>query len=185
MNRSAAPRIETERLILRGRTMADFPAFAAMWADPVTTTHFASGPIGREDAWTGFSRSEGLWVLHGFSMWLIEEMSTGAFVGEAGGFERMRDLSESIDGMLEFGWSIGKAFYGRGYAGEAVRAALSWADAHCPQTKHIAIIAPTNLASVRVAEAVGFSFAGEMDFKGRPALKCLRSRGAPISRRST
>lgn len=172
-----APRLETERLILRARTAADFPAFAAMWADPITTAHFASGPVGREDAWTMFARSEGLWALHGFSMWLLEDKATGAFVGEVGGFDRKRDLSDPIDGMLEFGWAIAPAFHGRGLAREAVVAALRWCDQYCPHAEHIAIIAPTNEASIKVAQAVGFTNGGPMDFKGRETLRFLRARG--------
>lgn len=179
---SEALQLETERLILRRRRLEDFPAVAAMWADPITVQYFASGPIGREDAFTAFARWEGLWDLHGYSMWLVEDKSTGAVVGEVGGFDRLRDLAEPLDGKLEFGWAIAPAFYGRGYAREAVIAALAWADAHCPHPEHVAVINPDNTPSLKLAAHVGFAHPRAFDFKGRETVLLTRARGAPMDR---
>lgn len=172
--------LHTPRLTLRRRVKEDFPAYAAMWADPVTVTHFSTGPFSREDSWQRFARLEGLWQLVGFASWLVEETATGDFVGDVGPFDFKRDLAEPLDGMLEFGWAIAARHYGKGYAREAVRAALAWSDQNCPHPTHCALIAPTNAPSMAVADAVGFAFAREVDFKGQPSRLYLRERGAPI-----
>jgi RimJ/RimL family protein N-acetyltransferase len=171
-------RLETARLILRRRRIEDFPETLAMWSDPVTTRHFFSGSLSREDAFTAFTRWEGLWDLHGYSMWLVEEKATGDFVGEAGGFDRLRDLTEPLDGVLEFGWAIAQRHYGKGYAREAVAAALAWADAHCPHPLHVAIINPVNAPSLRLAAHLGFRDARPFDFKGRETVLLTRARSA-------
>jgi RimJ/RimL family protein N-acetyltransferase len=45
------PILETERLRLRGHRLDDFPASAAMWADPVVTRHTTGKPQTREEVW--------------------------------------------------------------------------------------------------------------------------------------
>jgi len=65
------PTIETERLILRGHTPEDFPAFAAMWADPVVTRFIGGAPLAEEDAWAKYLRVAGHWALLGYGFWSI------------------------------------------------------------------------------------------------------------------
>ena len=50
------PVIETERLILRGHRIDDFPSYAAMWAEPVVTRFIGGAPLSEEDAWAKFLR---------------------------------------------------------------------------------------------------------------------------------
>lgn len=48
------PVIETERLILRGHRPEDFPAFAAIRADPLVARFTTGKPIKEEEAWSKF-----------------------------------------------------------------------------------------------------------------------------------
>lgn len=160
------PRIETPRLALRGRTLDDFPAYAAIWAAPETVRYTARAAVGAEEAWNKFARMEGLWSLTGYGWWIVEEKSTGAVVGEVGLADFKRDMSPSLAGMPEFGWMIAPAAHGKGYAKEALGAALSWAEAKFPRTTFCCIIDSDNAASVRVAEAHGFQRAGVGAYKG-------------------
>ena len=48
-------------------------------------------------------------------------------LGEAGYLEAKRDIAPSLKGTPEVGWAFVKAAQGKGYATEAVRAALTWA----------------------------------------------------------
>ena len=60
---AGAPRIETERLILRGHAGEDFEPLAAMWADPEMVEHIGGEPFPREVSWQRFLRYYGLWPI--------------------------------------------------------------------------------------------------------------------------
>lgn len=150
------PVLETERLILRGRTMADFPAYAAMWAEPEVVRHITGRPLSEEEAWTKFARMSGFWTLLGCGFWLAEEKASGRLVGEAGVGDFRRDIAPPLAGKPEFGWVFAGAAQGKGYATEAGRAALSWAEAKFPGATMCCIINEGNAASIRVAEKLDF-----------------------------
>ena len=150
------PRLETDRLILRRRTIEDFPAYAAMWADPRVVRHFSTGPLNEEDAWTKFARMEGYWRLAGYGFWLVEEKASGALIGEVGAADFKRAIIPPLAGKPEFGWVLSGDAHGKGYAREAVAAALQWAEAKFPGATFSCIIDPSNEPSIRVAEHFGF-----------------------------
>jgi RimJ/RimL family protein N-acetyltransferase len=145
------PVIETERLKLRGHHLDDFGACAAMWADPIVTRHIGGRPFSEEESWTRLLRYVGHWALLGFGSWVVEEKSTGSFVGEIGFADYKRDMEPSLKGTPEIGWVFATQSHGKGYATEAVRAAVGWGDARFGAGPTACIIAPENLASIRVA----------------------------------
>jgi RimJ/RimL family protein N-acetyltransferase len=49
MTGTNVPVLETERLVLRGHTLEDFPAYAAMWADPQVTKFIGGKPFSEEE----------------------------------------------------------------------------------------------------------------------------------------
>ncbi len=169
------PVIETPRLILRGRTIADFPAYAAMWADPRVTQFTTRNPIGEEDAWTKFARMDGFWSLTGYGFWIIEEKGPGRLLGEAGLADFKREIEPSLAGKPEFGWIVVADAHGRGVATEAASAALSWADRKFPKATMCCIIDPDNAASIRVAEKCGFREAARTAYKKKPIIILERS----------
>lgn len=160
------PIVETSRLILRGRRLEDFPAYAAMWASPEVARFTTVNPLKEEDAWIKFMRMEGLWALTGYGFWIVEEKASGAVIGEIGLADFKRDISPSLDGMPEFGWVLAPGAHGKGYAKEAAGAALSWAEPKFPRTTFCCIIDPANKASVGVAEALGFGRVALAPYKG-------------------
>ncbi len=162
------PIVETSRLILRGRTAADFPAYAAIWAAPEVARFTTVMPLGAEEAWVKFARMEGLWALTGFGFWLVEEKATGAVIGEIGLADFKRAIEPSLDGKPEFGWILAPSVHGRGYAKEAVAAALHWGTRKFPGATFSCIIDPANAASIRVAEAHAFRRVADAPYKGKP-----------------
>ena len=149
------PVIETERLRLRAHTLGDFEVLAATWADPAVVRHIGA-PSTRTDSWSRLLRYRGHWALMGFGLWAIEEKQTGRYLGDLGLAEFQRDIQPSFEGTPEAGWAFATAAGGKGYATEALRTALQWADANLSAPKTCCIITPENLASVRVAEKCGF-----------------------------
>lgn len=169
------PVIETERLILRGRRLSDFPAYAGMWRDPAVVRFISGKPLTREEAWTKFTRMAGCWAINGYGFWTIEEKATGAFIGEAGAADFKRDLEPSLDGKPEFGWGLIPSAQGKGYASEALAAALSWARGNLEAETFCCIISPDNAPSIRVAEKAGFVKSGEAPYHGEPVAIFERS----------
>src|SRR5580698_334184 len=170
--------IETERLRLRGHCPADFAVSAAMWADPVVTRHIGGRPQTEEETWSRLLRYAGHWALLGFGYWAVEEKATGSFVGELGFADYKRELQPALHGTPEIGWVLASPAHGKGYATEAVRAAVAWGDAHFPSAGTACIIAPENLASIRVAAKCGYSRPQPATYKGKPTLLFVRERDA-------
>ena len=150
------PLLETERLRLRGHRLDDFPACAAMWADPMVTRHLGGKPFTREEAWARLLRYIGHWALLGFGFWVVEEKASGEFVGELGFADFKRNIEPALDGMPEIGWILASRVHGRGYATEGVRAAVAWGERHFGAVHMACVIHPENTTSLRVADKCGF-----------------------------
>jgi RimJ/RimL family protein N-acetyltransferase len=150
------PNLETERLRFRGHRLEDFADSAAMWSDPVVTRHIGGKPFSREEVWARMLRYVGHWAWLGFGYWALEEKATGDFVGELGFADYKRDIQPSLDGTPELGWALATRVHGKGYATEAVRAAIAWGDEHFGKARTACLIHPENLASIRVAEKCGY-----------------------------
>ena len=168
------PVIETERLKLRGHRLEDFGACAAMWADPVVTRHIGGRPFSEEESWTRLLRYVGHWALLGFGYWVVEEKPTGSFVGEIGFADYKRDMQPPLKGTPEIGWAFAAQSHGKGYATESVRAAVAWADARFGAGPTACIIAPENLASIRVAEKCGYRKLRLASYKGQATMLFVR-----------
>lgn len=81
------PVIETERLILRRWRDSDIAPNTAMLSDPPTARFITADgkPVTEElVGWRNAAIMAGHWVLHGFGMFVVEEKSTGKFVGRVG-----------------------------------------------------------------------------------------------------
>ena len=148
------PVLETERLVLRGPTLADFEDSYAMWRTPEVNKHIGGKPRSEEETWARIQRYAGHWVLLGFGMWMVRDRE-GEFVGEVGFMDYRRDMTPKLT-AIECGWVLTGAHHGKGYATEAMRAALAWGDTHLGQ-KFECIIDHDNAPSIRVAEKLGFA----------------------------
>lgn len=152
-----APRLETKRLILRETRADDFDACAALWADARVVRHIGGTPSTPGESWNRMLRFPGLWTLLGYGYWTLEEAASGRFCGQVGFADFKRDLSLDIDGVPEAGWVLSPDIHGKGYATEAMTAALAWLDAHVEAPASCCLIDPDNAASIRVAEKLGYA----------------------------
>lgn len=164
------PVLETDRLTLRPHRLDDFPNCAAMWADANVTRFIGGKPLTEEESWVRLLRYVGHWFLLGFGYWVVEEKATGHFLGEVGFAENQRDIEPSLKGTLETGWVFLPRAHGKGFATEAVLAALRWSDLHFPSTKTTCIIDAPNLASFRVAEKCGYRELSRTAYKGESVI---------------
>lgn len=142
------PRLETDRLILRLPEARDFEAWALFAADE-EAARYLGGAQPRPAAWRGMAQMAGAWRLRGFSMFSVEEKSTGRWVGRVGPWQ-----PEGWPGT-EVGWGIVRACWGRGYAREAASAAIDWAFGSLGWDEVIHCIVPQNANSQAVARKLG------------------------------
>ncbi|MBU8541268.1 GNAT family N-acetyltransferase [Falsiroseomonas tokyonensis] len=161
------PVLETPRLRLRPHVAADFPALAAIWANPEVTRHIGR-PSTAEESWARMLRYAGLWPLCGFGYWAVEDRATGAYLGDVGFADFHRALDPPMD-LPEIGWVLAPQAHGRGVATEAAGAALAWLARPC-----FCIIAPANAGSLRVAAKLGFREQGLAAYRDDQVMVLVR-----------
>ncbi|WP_309573382.1 GNAT family N-acetyltransferase [Deinococcus sp.] len=174
---TTAPTLTTPRLILRPHRTDDLVDCLELWQDPVVTRYTSGKPLPRQDVWTRLLRHPGHWALLGFGYWVAQERESGRFIGEVGLGRFKRDLlagEPELDTMPEAGWVTLPWAHGRGYAHEAVSAALAWRDANVPGTETFCIISPENVASLRLAGRAGFMVRSEAGTADDPVLLLQR-----------
>lgn len=172
--------VETDRLILRPHTIADFDDCLALWRDPGVADAIAGRASTQEEVWTRVLRYIGHWAALGYGYWAFEEKSTGAFIGECGFADFRREMSPPL-AAPESGWALRDSAAGKGYATEAMGAALAWADARF-KTETCCIIDPANAPSLRVAAKLGYSETLRTTYKDKPTMVFTRPRGGSAAR---
>jgi [ribosomal protein S5]-alanine N-acetyltransferase len=143
-----APRLMTERLVLRRMMLADAPALHEAFADPEVMAYWSSPPhatLGDTEAWIADTMAA---ISAGTSDDFAITLS-GQVIGKAGLW--MGD---------EVGVLLRRSAWGRGYAREAMTAVIDRAFAMgIPAIT--ADVDPRNAASRRLLERLGFRKTGE------------------------
>ena len=165
--------------MLRGFREDDLDAHAAMLSDPVVMEHFSGHLFGREDAWRRLVGGVGLWQLQGVGLLAVERKADGKLIGHAGLFDYHREMTPSIEGKPELGYIFAAEAHGQGFAGEACGALMRWADEAVEAEEVMAIIAPTNTPSMKLAERLGFRRLPDATYRNEPTT--LWRRGLPAS----
>jgi RimJ/RimL family protein N-acetyltransferase len=158
---TAMIKLETERLILRMWRGDDFEMVARLFSDPeVMRYQSPRRAMTRAESWGSFAYTIGHWHLRGFGFWAIEEKASGNVVGRVG-----FGYPEEWHGV-EFGWSLARESWGRGYATEAARRALHYGFTETDLDHVVSSIQPENVASIRVAERLGEELEGKNNIAG-------------------
>ena len=149
--------LETPRLILRAHRLEDFAAYAVMRADPVVMKYMGKGDLlSEEEAWSKFQSMAGHWDLLGYGTWAVEEKTSGRLIGGLGFADKKRPPDHPASGAPEMGWSFAASVHGKGFATEALRAALTWGREFFGPARTVCVISTENGASIRLAEKHGF-----------------------------
>lgn len=168
--------IETPRLRLRAHGLEDFDALCTMWGDPEVAAYVGGRPFRREETWQRLLRYAGMWRLLGHGYWAVTEKVGGRFIGDVGVMEAKRDMTPSFEGEPEMGWTLMRAAQGKGYASEAVDAAISWAERVLGPKTFVCMIHPDNAPSLRVAEKFGFRERLRTTYHDQPTIQFERRR---------
>ena len=161
-----APRIETERLTLRGFRAGDLDAHAATLGDHDVMRHIGGSPVNREDSWRRLLMGIGMWATIGIGPWAVELKSDGRMIGHCGFFQFNRDMQPLILGEPEMGWIFDRSVHGQGIAFEACQAALAWVDEALKAQSYPAIIDFENTPSMKLAERLGFVRQDDAVYRG-------------------
>ena len=154
---AAAPRLETERLRLRGFAPGDVDRLVEIWAEPEVHRHITGRAFSRQEIWFRVLRSLGHWQLLGFGYWAVTDRNDDRVIGEMGFGDFKREGMAEIAGRPELGFVLASSQHGKGLAIEALRAIQNWGDLHLPGEENVAIISPNNVSSLRVVEKLGFA----------------------------
>ena len=142
--------IETQRLILREYTQADFEDLYAILSDPITMQHYPKPyDTAGTQRWLDWSFSN--YKTYGFGLWAIVLKETGEFIGDCG------ITMQPIDGdqLPEIGYHIHKDYWRRGYAREAAAAVRDWAFKNRDFDSLYSYMKYTNVPSYSTARSVG------------------------------
>lgn len=166
------PPLETERLKLRPWSVDDADAYyAAILSDPDVMRYLPGGvPRPREAAdrsirWFNEHAEE-----HGFSLWAVEEKSTGALVGNCG----LVYIPNVAGREVEVAYTLAKAFWGRGMATEAARASVQYGFEECKLKEIYGLAFPPNEASQNVLRKIGMTYEGMTDRFYNEHFACYR-----------
>lgn len=165
--------LETRRLVIRSFTQQDAPALhERVFGDPEVMRFIprgASPSVERTRA--SIERFMAHERAHGFGLWAVELKETGELIGDTGLF-----LVEGTGPEVEVAYHYGKAWWGKGYATEAAAAAMAFGFRECGLTDIIAICFPENIASRRVMEKAGMSYAGNARYYNTDVVKYTKRR---------
>jgi len=154
-------RLETERLILRRWMTADSEPYAKLNSDPAVM-EFLLKPLSREESDAMIGRMEAHFGEHGFGPWAVEVKATGELAGFTG-LTRVA-FETHFTPCVEVGWRLARAFWGKGFATEAARAALAFGFESAGLKEIVSFTVPANGRSIAVMERLGMKRDPQEDF---------------------
>ena len=144
--------LETERLRLVPLDASRTDDLAAIYADPEVARYIGGDRLTPEGTREQVATFERVWRERGYGQSALLERDTGRMIGRAGLHPW------PVWDELELGYALARDRWGIGLAREACEVWLDWAWAHLPEDHLIAVIQPGNVASVGLAERLGFRF---------------------------
>jgi RimJ/RimL family protein N-acetyltransferase len=144
--------LETARLRLRPFVAADLDDLFLLFSDPEVMRYVGNGVFARAETEQLLERMLGHWPRLGFGMWALHDKASGRFVGRCG----IKPLGDTPE--IELGYSLHRAFWGRGMATEASVASIRFGFETANLSRIVAIARPENVQSRRVMEKVGMTF---------------------------
>jgi len=158
----AGARLRGARVTLRPWCDDDLAPFAALNADARVMAHFVA-PLTAADSEAMAGRvRRAMAAQGGWGLWALDVPELG-FAGFTGlmrvGFESW--FNDPAQPVLEIGWRLAAAAWGRGYATEAARLALAYAFTILHEERVFSFTAAGNRASRAVMQRIGMHEAGE------------------------
>ncbi|MGA7127437.1 MAG: GNAT family N-acetyltransferase [Chthoniobacterales bacterium] len=153
--------LNSARLRLRPWREEDFPAFAALNANPEVMEFFPKC-LSREESDASAGRiREGI-ERRGFGFWAVEVLGVADFIGFTG--LSVPSYETHFTPCVEIAWRLARKFWGFGYATEAARLALDYGFHELKLDQIVSFTFVGNLRSRRVMERLGMTHTPQDDF---------------------
>ena len=152
----SALRFESARLVVRDPSEADIPAMPGVFCDPdiYANTRSIPYPYTEKDAAEAIERFARLRAEDASHTFFIDLKETGELIGSVG------SLNIKNRESAEFGYAIGRAWWGRGYATEASGRLLDHCFDDLGFAEMYAHAMTRNPASIRVLQKLGMRSEG-------------------------
>lgn len=144
--------IQTERLMLREMTEADYPSLCRILQDREVMYAY-NGPFTADEVRHWLDRQIVRYREDSHGLWAVVLKETGEMIGQCG--LTWQDYNDYK--VLEIGYLFQKAHWHRGYASEAAIACKDYAFNQLGADKVYSIIRDTNTASQKVAKRNGMT----------------------------
>lgn len=138
--------LETERLLLREMTQADYPALAEIMQDCEAMFAYEHA-FSDEETQAWLNRMLERYRTDGFGLWAVVLKTSGEMIGQCG--LTRQDVSGRE--VLEIGYLFQRKHWKQGYAIEAARACKAYAFDTLHANEVYSIVRDNNVASMNVA----------------------------------
>jgi [ribosomal protein S5]-alanine N-acetyltransferase len=151
------PTLETRRLVLREIAHSDGPALFEVHGDPESMKWFGNDPLPNEAAAVQLVDLFASWrtLPNPGTRWGLQLKGQSTLIGTCGLFSWNRNWRKCT-----VGYELHPRARGFGYIHEALRTVLPWGLRHMELNRVEALIHPSNAASLRSAEKLGFKREG-------------------------
>lgn len=137
-------------IALRPFTLADVPTAHLVYSDPEVMRWVGHGAVGSITGTESMIRQYMAHQrTHGFGFWAVTDRGTGVVIGDAG-------LARTIDGEVEMGYTLAKAWWGKGRGTEAASLCVEAARGPLGLKRLRSLVEEPNIASRHVLEKLGF-----------------------------
>jgi ribosomal-protein-alanine N-acetyltransferase len=149
-----------DRVVLRGWEGRDAEPFAALNADPLAMEFFPA-PLSRTESDAMIGRAQAGLESRGWGWWCLD------IGGVCAGFVGLGQptFEAPFTPCVEIGWRMTTRFWGRGYATEAARLALTFGFRHIGLAEIVSFTTVANWRSRRVMERLGMRRSPSDDFE--------------------
>lgn len=144
-------KLETHRLILRELTVDDANSFYELNLNPEVIKYTGDPPFTSVEESKEFLLHYKEYKNHGFGRWAVITKENNQFIGWCG-------LKYHNEGYVDLGFRFFQDQWKKGYATESAKACINYAQSTLKLTELIGRVLPSNIASVRVLEKLGFTF---------------------------
>ena len=156
MDSSTLPIITTQRVVLRWISEDDVDSLYEIFSDPQVMRYWSTVPLRNRKAAAELQReiAEGNWREQMFK-WGLALRDSNTVIGTTTLFNLNLD-----NGRAELGYAMARAYWGKGYMNEALKALVSHAFDVMTLRRLEADVDPRNTASIRTLERLGFQREG-------------------------
>lgn len=154
--------LTTERLIIRYLRPEDEEPLLRVFGDP-KVMRYGDGVQSREWIHQWLQKTLQEYEQRGYGPYAVTQAEGQELLGYCGLF-----YFPDVNGQpeIEIGYRFARVAWGKGYATEAAVAVKEYAFSSLGIQRLIALIDPSNVASVRVAEKLGMKYEHDVMFKG-------------------